>query len=125
MIDSNNVDIIRKNIRELNHAVNPERIDDIEYQVGELENVVGGVTLPEGKTITSILSTIKYDNIKGVNFRITETGSSTTFIIYGFLTDELVTSDCVQIQFRANHDTIRYVVIIDGTILYDKSVTLS
>lgn len=48
MVDSLNPDVMRKNIRDLN-VKNNETL----YQVGELENVVGATTLPEGATLTN------------------------------------------------------------------------
>lgn len=52
MIDSNNIDVIRKNIKELS-----EQNDETLYQVGEIENTIGGTQLLPEQTITSALNT--------------------------------------------------------------------
>lgn len=121
MIDSNNVDIIRKNIRELNHAVNPERIDDIEYQVGELENVVGGVTLPEGSTITSIVSRFDTNGDNNMKYTLGTDGTLTITIFHDF---DKIERGAIQVNMSQNK--IRYVHYdSSGAKDFDKSATLS
>lgn len=62
MINSNNIDVMRQNIRRLSKAQDPAVIENLITNVeantdaiGDLNALVGSAPLPEGKTITSAL----------------------------------------------------------------------
>lgn len=122
MIDSANIDVIRKNIQDLAKAQDPNRIANVEYQVGELENVVGSTEIPGSETITNYLTRFLLDTVPFVKFR---TINNERFIIRYYTTDNQDDNDFMEIQFLANTNKIRFIIKTGGNITYDKSVTLS
>lgn len=62
MIDSNNLDVIRKNIKELAAVSDPDVINNLITNVdantdaiGDINALIGSTPLPQGKTITSAI----------------------------------------------------------------------
>lgn len=68
MIDSNNIDVMRQNIRRLSKAQDPSVIENLITNVeantnaiGDLNALVGSTPLPAGKTLTSALTDVYHE----------------------------------------------------------------
>lgn len=78
MIDSNNIDVIRKNIKELAAVSDPDVINNLITNVdantdaiGDINSLIGSTPLPQGKTLSnSIVKSIEVvgttNNVGGV-----------------------------------------------------------
>lgn len=141
MIDSNNLDVIRTNIRTLNEKVLEsngdiatiiEDVSDLEDDVGTLETDVesiktniGTTPLPEGSTITSVIDLLtKRTKITGF-YGIDITKSGSAIVVDMYTTESKVTTDAYTLQVRPTNNDIRLLIKEGGTTTYNKSVALT
>ena len=131
MIDSNNIDVIRTNIRTLNEKVLEsngdiatiiEDVSDLEDDIESIENTIGTTPLPTGQTITSALSFVNFGNLYGVDLRETDSGILSVKL---YITIDKVDNDRLEIQFNTNTSKVRYLKYVSGEKTFDKSVTLA
>lgn len=129
MIDSNNIDVMRQNIRRLSKAQDPSVIENLITNVeantdaiGDLNALVGSTPLPPGQTITSALALVSYVNLYGIELRETDNGIVSIKI---FTTAAKEDNDRNEIQIDTVHNKIRYLKFVAGEKTYDKSTTLA
>ena len=120
MIDSNNIGVMRENIRKLdnlrtNVCANTEAI-------GEINSLIGDTPLPIGQTITSALSVVNFGNLYGVDLRETESGILSVKL---YNTSYKTDNDRLEIQVNTNTSRVRYLKYVSGEKTFDKSITLS
>lgn len=133
MIDSNNLDVIRKNIKELAAVSDPDVINNLITNVdantdaiGDLNSLVGATPLPEGETITLAISElIRISPFSNSVLGATFARSGQTLTLRFYTTPGLEDDDTIIIQFRGGNNDIRFVIKESGVTTYDKKVTLS
>lgn len=129
MIDSNNISVMRENLRTL-AKINSGLITNIEANtdaIGEINALVGATPLPEGLTLTLAINEL-FDmspfssSILGATF----TRSGQTLMLRFYTTPSKIDNDSIVIQFRGgSNNDIRYVIKEDGSTVLDKKVSFS
>lgn len=129
MIDSNNISVMRENIRKLNELIDPETISGLITNVdantdaiSDINSLIGATPLPSGQTITSALAFVSYGNLYGIDLRETDNGILSIKI---FTTTDKVDTDRLEIQINTTSNKVRYLKYVAGEKTYDKSTTLS
>lgn len=129
MIDSNNLDVIRKNIKEIMAASNPDVINSLITNVdantdaiGNINSLIGSTPLPQGQTITSALSFVNFGNLYGVDLKETD---SNILSVRLYTTSAKEDNDRLEIQVNINTSKIRYLKFTSGEKTFDKSATLT
>lgn len=128
MIDSNNISVIRENLRTLAN-INSGLITNIEANtdaISEINALVGTTPLPEGLTLTLAIDEL-FDRNPFSNSVLggTFTRSGQTLMLRFYTTPSRIDDDSVLIQFRGGNNDIRYVIKEAGVTTYDKKATLS
>lgn len=132
MFDSNNIDVMRQNIRRLSKAQDPAVIENLITNVeantdaiGDLNALVGATPLPEGSTITSLLDLLtnrtKITGFYGVD--VVKSGSAIVVNLY--TTESKTDTDAFIIQVRTTNNDIRILIKENGATTYNKSVALT
>lgn len=124
MIDSNNIGVMRENIRKLNEPIGG-LITNVEANtdaIGEINSLIGATPLPSGQTITSALAFVSYGNLYGIDLKETDSGILSIKI---FTTTAKVDTDRIEIQIATTSNKVRYLKFVNGEKTYDKSTTLS
>lgn len=132
MIDSNNIDVMRQNIRRLSKAQDPAVIENIIANVeantdaiGDLNALVGSTPLPEGKTITSVIDLLTNQTKITGFFGVDIAKSGSAIVVNLYTTESKVDTDAYIIQVRTTNNDIRILIKENGTTTYNKSVALS
>lgn len=129
MIDSNNLDVIRKNIKELS-VVNDNLITNVDANtdaIGDLNSLVGATPLPGGETITLAINELfRISPFSNSVLGGTFTRSGQTLTLRFYTTPSQEDDDSIVIQFRGgSNNDIRYVIKESGTTVLDKKVSLT
>lgn len=129
MIDSNNISVMRENLRTL-AKINSGLITNIEANtdaIGEINALVGDTPLPEGLTLT-----LAIDELFGISpfsnsiLGATFTRSGQTLMLRFYTTPSKIDDDSIIIQFRGgSNNDIRYVIKEAGSTVLDKKVSLT
>lgn len=132
MINSNNISVMRENIRKLNELVDPKTISGLITNVeantdaiSDINSLVGATPLPEGSTITSVIDLLtmrtKITGFYGID--ITKSGSA--IVVDMYTTESKVSTDAYTLQVRPTNNDIRLLIKEGGTTTYNKSVALT
>lgn len=132
MINSNNISVMRENIRKLNELVDPKTISGLITNVeantdaiSDINSLVGATPLPEGSTITSVIDLLtmrtKITGFYGID--ITKAGSA--IVVDMYTTESKVSTDAYTLQVRPTNNDIRLLIKEGGTTTYNKSVALT
>lgn len=124
MIDSNNISVMRENIRKLNEPIGG-LITNVEANtdaIGDINSLIGATPLPTGQTITSALAFVNFGNLYGVDLRETDSGILSVKL---YNTSDKTDNDRIEIQVNTNTSKVRYLKYVSGEKTFDKSVTLA
>lgn len=132
MINSNNISVMRENIRKLNELVDPETISGLITNVeantdaiSDINSLVGATPLPGGSTITSVIDLLtKRTKITGF-YGIDITKSGSAIVVDMYTTESKVSTDAFTLQVRPTNNDIRLLIKEGGNTTYNKSVALT